>query len=84
MFLHFRFTFHQGQINFFNFSFCKKLVHAGQRFGGSGQNNQSAHRLIEAHNRGFWTPDAETRDALDRAEEELEDRLEGVTAGVAA
>jgi magnesium chelatase subunit H len=24
------------------------------------------------------------RDALDRAEEELEDRLEGVTAGVAA
>lgn len=43
-----------------------------------------AHRLIEAHQRGFWTPDAETRDALDRAEEELEDRLEGITAGVAA
>ncbi|GJE36972.1 magnesium chelatase subunit H [Methylobacterium persicinum] len=43
-----------------------------------------AQRLIEAHKRGFWTPDAETRDALDRAEEELEDRLEGVTAGVAA
>ncbi|MEE7465793.1 magnesium chelatase subunit H [Methylobacterium oryzae] len=43
-----------------------------------------AQRLIEAHRRGFWTPDAAMRDALDRAEEELEDRLEGVTAGVAA
>jgi magnesium chelatase subunit H len=43
-----------------------------------------AQRLIEAHRRGFWTPDAATRDALDRAEEELEDRLEGVTTGVAA
>ena len=43
-----------------------------------------AQRLIEAHQRGFWTPDAETRDALDRAEEELEDRLEGITTGVAA
>ncbi len=43
-----------------------------------------AQKLIEAHRRGFWTPDAEMRDALDRAEEELEDRLEGVTTGVAA
>ncbi|MCJ2077155.1 magnesium chelatase subunit H [Methylobacterium sp. E-016] len=43
-----------------------------------------AHRLIEAHQRGFWTPDAATRDALARAEEELEDRLEGITAEVAA
>ncbi|MBX9931793.1 MAG: magnesium chelatase subunit H [Methylobacterium sp.] len=43
-----------------------------------------AQRLIEAHQRGFWTPDAETRDALDRAEEELEDRVEGITTGVAA
>jgi magnesium chelatase subunit H len=43
-----------------------------------------AHRLIEAHQRGFWTPDAATREALDRAEEELEDRLEGITAEVAA
>ena len=43
-----------------------------------------AQRLIEAHRRGFWTPDAQMRDALDRAEEELEDRLEGVTTGVAA
>ena len=43
-----------------------------------------ASRLIEAHRRGFWTPDAATRDALDRAEEELEDRLEGVTPGITA
>ncbi|MFD0937980.1 cobaltochelatase subunit CobN, partial [Methylobacterium trifolii] len=43
-----------------------------------------AQRLIEAHRRGFWTPDPAMRDALDRAEEELEDRLEGVTTGVAA
>ncbi|WP_336485365.1 magnesium chelatase subunit H [Methylobacterium nigriterrae] len=43
-----------------------------------------AHRLIEAHERGFWTPDAATREALDRAEEELEDRLEGIAPGVAA
>ena len=43
-----------------------------------------ASRLIEAHRRGFWTPDAATRDALDRAEEELEDRLEGVVPGVTA
>ena len=28
-----------------------------------------AHRLIEAHRRGFWTPDPETRAALDQAEE---------------
>jgi len=37
-----------------------------------------ANRLLEAHERGFWTPDAETLDALRRAGEELEDRLEGV------
>ena len=43
-----------------------------------------AQRLIEAHRRGFWTPDSETRDALDRAEEELEDRLEGITATIPA
>lgn len=40
-----------------------------------------AGRLIEAHRRGFWSPDAATRAALDRAEEELEDRLEGVVPG---
>ncbi len=39
-------------------------------------------RLIEAHERNYWTPDGETLDALRRAGEELEDRIEGV--GVAA
>jgi magnesium chelatase subunit H len=37
-----------------------------------------ANRLLEAHDRKFWTPDAATLEALRRAGEELEDRLEGV------
>ncbi len=37
-----------------------------------------ANRLIEAHERNYWAPDAETLDALRRAGEELEDRLEGI------
>jgi magnesium chelatase subunit H len=37
-----------------------------------------ANRLLEASERQFWTPDAETLAALRRAGEELEDRLEGV------
>jgi magnesium chelatase subunit H len=41
-----------------------------------------ANRLIEAHERKYWTPDPEMLDVLRRAGEELEDRLEGV--GVAA
>lgn len=41
-----------------------------------------ANRLIEAHQRNYWTPDPEMLDVLRRAGEELEDRLEGV--GVAA
>jgi magnesium chelatase subunit H len=41
-----------------------------------------ANRLIEAHERNYWTPDPEMLDLLRRAGEELEDRLEGV--GVAA
>ncbi len=39
-----------------------------------------AGRLIEAHDRNYWSPDAETLDALRRAGEDLEDRLEGVDA----
>ncbi len=35
-------------------------------------------RLIEAHERSYWTPDAETLAALRGAGEELEDRLEGL------
>ncbi len=41
-------------------------------------------RLIEAHERKYWSPDDDTLDALRRAGEELEDRLEGVEIGVAA
>jgi magnesium chelatase subunit H len=37
-----------------------------------------ANRLIEAHERRYWTPDAETLAALRQASAELEDRLEGV------
>ena len=37
-----------------------------------------ANRLIEAHERNYWTPDAETLAALQSAGEELEDQLEGV------
>ena len=43
-----------------------------------------AHRLLEASRRQYWKPDAETMSALQRAGEELEDRLEGVQQGVPA
>ncbi|MEL6218517.1 MAG: magnesium chelatase subunit H [Pseudomonadota bacterium] len=37
-----------------------------------------ANRLLEAHERQYWTPDADTLAALEAAGEELEDRLEGI------
>jgi magnesium chelatase subunit H len=37
-----------------------------------------ANRLIEASDRNYWQPDADTLEALRRVGEELEDRLEGV------
>jgi magnesium chelatase subunit H len=43
-----------------------------------------AARLREAHERAFWTPDAATLEALGRAEDELEDRIEGIEVEVAA
>ncbi len=43
-----------------------------------------ANRLIEAHERHYWSPDQETLAALQQASEELEDRLEGVTEEIAA
>jgi magnesium chelatase subunit H len=43
-----------------------------------------ANRLIEAFERNYWQPDAETLEALRRAGEELEDRLEGVYEGAPA
>ncbi len=39
-----------------------------------------AQRLLEATDRGFWTPDDATLEALREAAAELEDRLEGVHA----
>ncbi|MGI4955866.1 MAG: cobaltochelatase subunit CobN, partial [Janthinobacterium lividum] len=41
-------------------------------------------RLIEATERKYWQPDAATLDALRRAGEDLEDRLEGVEVELAA
>jgi magnesium chelatase subunit H len=37
-----------------------------------------ANRLIEAHERNYWTPEPSMLDALRRAGDELEDRLEGI------
>ena len=43
-----------------------------------------ANRLLEAHERQYWSPDPDTLAALERAGEELEDALEGITEVVAA
>ena len=43
-----------------------------------------ANRVMEAHERGYWTPDAKTLAELIEAGDEIEDRLEGVSPGVAA
>ena len=43
-----------------------------------------ANRLIEASERNFWKPDAKMLEALRRAGEELEDRLEGIYEGAPA
>ena len=37
-----------------------------------------AHRLIEAHERRYWTPDEATLRALREAGDELDDRVEGI------
>ena len=42
-----------------------------------------ANRLLEASERKYWTPDAELLEALRRAGEEFEDRIEGVATGAA-
>jgi len=46
--------------------------------------SRMAGRLLEACDRGFWTPDDDTLAALQDAADELEDRLEGVDPEVAA
>ena len=43
-----------------------------------------ANRLLEASDRKYWKPDAKMLEALRRAGEELEDRLEGVYEGAPA
>jgi magnesium chelatase subunit H len=43
-----------------------------------------AGRLIEAHERQYWSPDEATLEALTQASAELEDQVEGVTEHVAA
>jgi magnesium chelatase subunit H len=43
-----------------------------------------AGRLLEAQSRNYWQPDDATLEALRRAGEELEDRLEGISEGAAA
>ena len=43
-----------------------------------------ANRLLEAQERAYWAPDADTLEALRRAGDELEDRLEGIEGEVAA
>ncbi|HEX2942428.1 MAG TPA: cobaltochelatase subunit CobN, partial [Rhodopila sp.] len=43
-----------------------------------------ANRLIEAHERNYWVPSEAVREALQRAGEEMEDRLEGIGLEAAA
>ncbi len=43
-----------------------------------------ASRLIEAHERKYWTPDEATLQALSEASAQLEDHVEGIAEGVAA
>ncbi len=43
-----------------------------------------ANRLIEAHERNYWTPDPAMLEALREAGQDLEDRLEGIGVGMAA
>ena len=42
--------------------------------------SRMANRLIEAHERAYWSPDAATIDALRAAADAIEDRMEGVAA----
>jgi magnesium chelatase subunit H len=42
-----------------------------------------ANRLLEASERSYWRPDDATLEALRAAGDELEDRLEGLSPGVA-
>ena len=67
------------------------LIGAGVRLGDAAMRERLAtlnpkasarvaNRLIEASDRHFWSPDAATLAALHAASDDLEDRLEGITA----
>jgi len=43
-----------------------------------------ANRLIEAQERRYWNPSSDVLAALRQAGDELEDRIEGISEGVAA
>ena len=43
-----------------------------------------ANRLLEAHERNYWSPDDETLEALQKAGDDLEDRVENVIEGAYA
>ena len=42
--------------------------------------SRMANRLLEAHDRNYWSPDADTLNALQDAADALEDQLEGIAA----
>lgn len=42
--------------------------------------SRMANRLLEANERSYWSPDAETIEALQSAADSLEDRMEGIAA----
>ena len=42
--------------------------------------SRMANRLLEAHDRNYWSPDADTLAALQAAADALEDQLEGIAA----
>jgi magnesium chelatase subunit H len=46
----------------------------------SAASSRMAQKLIEASDRNYWQPDAETLAALHHAADELEDRMEGIAA----
>ena len=46
----------------------------------SAASSRMAQKLLEASDRNYWHPDPETLAALQRAADELEDRLEGIAA----
>jgi magnesium chelatase subunit H len=42
--------------------------------------SRMANRLLEAHDRAYWSPDDATLSALRDAADAIEDRLEGIAA----